>query len=226
MLTKDTLSNGLYLQDFAALSNLAWTEEQILESLAATLAKRPAQGEIWLFGYGSLIWNPLLDFVRRENATLHDWHRSFCLRMVAGRGSSQAPGRMLAVEPGGITEGVAFQLDGPELEHDLQCVWRREMVFGSYIPVWAPVELADGTHIEALVFVADPTYALYEQDSAVSVVARQMSVAYGAHGSNADYLRLLSNALHANGLDDGYVDALHREVERHLTTRTFIAAEP
>lgn len=65
MLTKDTLSNGLYLQSLAALSNLAWSEERIQESLDATMAKRPGHGEIWLFAYGSLIWNPLLDFGNR-----------------------------------------------------------------------------------------------------------------------------------------------------------------
>ncbi|QXI45908.1 gamma-glutamylcyclotransferase [Pseudomonas anuradhapurensis] len=215
MLTKDTLSNGLYLQSLAALSNLAWSEERIQESLDATMAKRPGHGEIWLFAYGSLIWNPLLDFVRRELATLKGWHRSFCLKMVAGRGTPDVPGRMLALEPGGITDGVVFQLDGPELERDLQCVWRREMVFGSYTPIWAPIHLEDQTSIDALVFVADPGYALYEADSSVSTIAYQMAVARGTHGTNAEYLRLLRKALYANGLSDNYVEALHLEVERH-----------
>ncbi|MCY1303843.1 Glutathione-specific gamma-glutamylcyclotransferase [compost metagenome] len=215
MLTKDALSNGLYLKSLSAYSNLVWTEERILESLHRTMAKRPSEGELWLFAYGSLIWNPLLDFVRREVATLKGWHRSFCLKMVAGRGTADVPGRMLAVEPGGVTHGVAFQLDGPELERDLQCVWRREMVFGSYIPVWASATLADGSPIDALVFVADPSYSLYEADSSVSSIAYQMSVARGTHGSNAEYLRLLQKALHSNGLVDSYVDALHGEVERH-----------
>ncbi|WP_315810357.1 gamma-glutamylcyclotransferase [Pseudomonas sp. C9-3] len=226
MLTKDALSNGLYLKSFSALADLVWSEERILESLANTLARRPEGGDIWLFAYGSLIWNPLLDFVRREAAILTDWHRSFCLRMVAGRGSVEKPGRMLAVEPGGHTQGIAFQLGGPTLEHDLQCVWRREMVFGSYIPVWANITLANGAPVQALVFVADPTYALYERDSTITRIAHQVAVACGPHGSNAEYLYLLRNALHDNGLSDGYVAALALEVERCSRGCPAVAASP
>ncbi|BAN47952.1 gamma-glutamylcyclotransferase [Metapseudomonas resinovorans] len=216
MLTKDALSSGLYLKSFESFEGLLWSEARILQSLDETLSARTGNGDIWLFAYGSLIWNPLLDFIERAVATLHGWQRSFCLRMVAGRGTEAAPGRMLAVEPGGHTQGVAYRLGGEVLHHDLQCVWRREMVFGSYRPVWERITLADGNQTEALVFVADPAFSLYEADSSVVAIARQIALASGPHGSNAEYLQLLQQALREHGLSDHYIDALATTVACHL----------
>jgi glutathione-specific gamma-glutamylcyclotransferase len=117
MITRKSIQSGIYLQSFASCpGEVLWTQEKIDVSLSETLQSRPADGEIWLFGYGSLIWNPLFEYDAREVATLHGWHRSFCLRAIAGRGSPDAPGRMLSLEPGGFTRGVALRL--PEVGLD------------------------------------------------------------------------------------------------------------
>lgn len=111
VLSRKLILSGAYLQAFAsALGDTLWPLERIEASLNQTLEKRPRNTDVWLFGYGSLLWNPLFEFDAREIATLHGWHRSFCLRVVAGRGSVEAPGRMLSLEPGGSTTGVALRL--------------------------------------------------------------------------------------------------------------------
>ncbi len=78
----------------------------------------PDEGPVWIFGYGSLMWNPALEFTESCTGTLVGWHRAFCLRLTAGRGTAHQPGRMLALKEGGRTTGVAYRL--PEtLEQEL-----------------------------------------------------------------------------------------------------------
>ena len=157
MLTRQAIDSGEYLEHFVSLPNL-WTTDRIERSLAETMKSKPAQtDEVWIFAYGSLMWNPMLQFDQRQVATLHGWHRSFCLHMDVGRGSPELPGRMLALESGGHTQGFALKLCPSTMADELRRVWIREMVLGSYRPVWAPVTLDDGTETQAIAFTADTT---------------------------------------------------------------------
>lgn len=215
MLTRDSIRSGLYLESLELPKELLWSQARIDSSLAAVINARPDMGAVWVFAYGSLMWNPLLEFDRREAATLHGWHRSFCMRSVAGRGSLVRPGRMLALEPGGTTQGVALRLAGPRRDEELRVVWTREMVSGSYRPTWAPVILADGTSTYAIAFVADPTRPLFEKDASVETTAPIIAAASGSFGSNADYVFQLEAALLTGGLRDPYVESLANTL-RHI----------
>lgn len=209
MLTRESLQSGLYLEKLELPAEFRWTPELIDASLRDTLAARPSDvHEVWVFAYGSLMWNPLLDFDRRSVATLHGWHRSFCMKSIAGRGTPEHPGRMLGLESGGATQGVALRLADSQHEEELRMVWRREMVGGAYRPTWAPVTLDDGTHTRAIAFVVDPTKPLFERDASVATVAPVIARAAGSFGSNAEYVFKLEAALHECGLRDSYIDSL------------------
>lgn len=209
MLTKDQITSGAYLENFGEMpKDLLWTLEQIEQSMRETLAKRHERGDIWVFGYGSLLWNPLLNFAGQKRATLQGWHRSFCMRIIAGRATVSTPGRMLALEPGGSTQGVAFRLTEQVAREELILLWVREMPTGAYRPVWAPIAMDDGTHATALVFVAEPDHPLYEKDASVEAVTRHISGASGPMGSNAEYVHKLNNALCESGFVDEYIGAL------------------
>jgi cation transport protein ChaC len=141
MLTRQAIDSGDYLEHFASLPNL-WTTDRIERSLAETMKSNPAETDnVWIFAYGSLMWNPMIHFDRRQVVTLHGWHRSFCLHMDVGRASPEMPGRMLALEAGGHTQGIALKLSPSTMADELRRVWIREMVLGSYKPMWAPVTL-------------------------------------------------------------------------------------
>jgi cation transport protein ChaC len=214
MLTREAISSGAYLEHFEALPNL-WTLERIRRSLTETLKARPVDAvDTWIFAYGSLMWNPMVEFEKRQTATLHGWHRSFCLRMVAGRGSPDGPGRMLALLPGGHTNGVALKLPVGRLDDELQLIWIREMVLGSYRPTWAPITLDDATETYALAFVADESREQFEPDSCVATVAPLIATAMGKFGSNSEYLLKLREALVEHGLLDSYIEELSSEIER------------
>jgi glutathione-specific gamma-glutamylcyclotransferase len=220
MLTRQAINSGEYLDHFESLPNL-WTTERIKRSLAETMASKPAEtDDVWIFAYGSLMWNPMVHFDRRPVATLHGWHRSFCLRMDIGRASPEMPGRMLALESGGHTHGVALKLSPSTLEEELRLVWIREMVLGSYRPTWAPVTLDDATQTHAIAFVADTSGEQYAIDSCVTTVAPLVSTAAGKFGSNAEYLFKLKAALDECGFHDPYIDALAGEVQRFSLCRS------
>lgn len=214
MLTREAINSGAYLEHFESQPNL-WTCERIQSSLTETLQARPADAEnTWIFAYGSLMWNPVVEFEKRRTATLHGWHRSFCLRMVAGRGSPEGPGRMLALQPGGHTQGVALKLPPATLDDELRLIWIREMVLGSYRPTWASITLDDGTETHALAFVADESREQFEPDSRVATVAPLIGTAAGKFGSNTEYLLKLHEALIECGLQDSYIEELASEIER------------
>jgi cation transport protein ChaC len=216
MLNRNAISSGAYLESFDSLPReMLWTQAQIDASLAQTMQQHPQEGgDVWVFAYGSLMWNPISDFDSRRIATLHGWHRSFCIRLIAGRGTPQQPGRMLSLEPGGSTQGVALRLCGATLEEELRILWIREMVTGAYRPTWAPVTLDDGTEVCAIAFVAERGDSQYEGDARAAAIAPSMAVAAGLFGTNAEYVFKLQSALADCGMNDPYIDELACELTR------------
>ena len=179
--------------------------------MCRALERRPGGGPLWVFGYGSLMWNPVFDAEETRLATLHGWHRAFCLRLTAGRGTVSRPGRMLALQPGGQTTGLAFRLSATSLCEDLELLWKREMLTGCYCPQWCQLRCQDSDAVTALVFVSDPKHPLSEADTCVQRVAPLIAQASGPLGSNAQYLFALEQALQRYGMcDDGLRELAQR----------------
>ena len=217
MLTRDFLMNADCKTAFGAIEeSLLWSAEQRAASLAATLACRPDDGSVWIFGYGSLIWNPAFNYRESCTGTLPGWHRAFCLRLTAGRGSACQPGRMLALNEGGRTTGVAYRLPDDTLEEELTLLWKREMITGCYLPTWCKLELDDGRTVNALVFIMDPRHPLFEPDTSAQVIAPLIARASGPLGTNAQYLFSLEQALRKLGMHDASLDDLVASVRALL----------
>jgi len=181
---------------------LLWSCEQRAASLAATLACRPDHSPVWIFGYGSLMWNPVFEADEVASASLDGWHRAFCLRLTAGRGTAAHPGRMLALKEGGMTQGLAFRLPEARLHDELALLWKREMITGCYLPTWCELSLEDGRRVTALVFIMDPRHPLYEDDTCPQAVAPLIAAATGPLGSNAQYLFSLEAELTRRGMEE------------------------
>ncbi|MBI3673688.1 MAG: gamma-glutamylcyclotransferase, partial [Rhizobiales bacterium] len=88
-------------------------EEEIAASRAGTLARVSPHADTWLFGYGSLMWRPEMEFAEQRIAHLKAWHRRFCLWQWRYRGSRERPGLMMALDRGGSCSGVAFRIAAP-----------------------------------------------------------------------------------------------------------------
>jgi glutathione-specific gamma-glutamylcyclotransferase len=179
-------------------------------SLRATLALRPV-GDVWLFGYGSLIWNPILHFVERRTACIRGWHRSFCLSSLIVRGSTDNPGLVLGLEAGGECMGVAFRIADDMLEPELSLLWRLEML--SNVPRWLDV-LQEGARFgTAIAFTVDRSADHYIGELELDELIRRLSTASGALGSAADYLFRTCEALRSHGIPDPDLEQLAARVD-------------
>ncbi|PWC16306.1 gamma-glutamylcyclotransferase [Brenneria corticis] len=213
MLTRDFLQKADCRTSFGRIEEtLLLTPQQRAESLAQTLARRPDESPVWVFGYGSLMWNPVFDAEEACLATLHDWHRAFCLRLTAGRGTVGRPGRMLALQPGGQTTGLAFRLAEASLREDLELLWKREMLTGCYRPEWCELQRQNSDTVTALVFVSESGHPLIEEDTCIHRVAPLIAQASGPLGTNAQYLFALEQELQNHGMADDELSELARLV--------------
>jgi cation transport protein ChaC len=189
------------------------TEAERAESLRATLAARP-EGDVWLFAYGSLIWNPTIRVVEQRTARIQGWHRAFCLSTIAGRGTLELPGLVLGLDAGGHCEGLAFRLAEEDLEGELTLVWRREMVASAYVPRWMDVLDRDGRRFGgAITFTIDPAGTYYAGGLAAEAVIERLATAAGHLGSSAEYLFQTRDGLRAHGIPDPELEALAAKVE-------------
>lgn len=210
MMTRDTLLNGDYLKAHEALlpPEILWSMADIEASLNSTLRKRVESAPVWLFAYGSLMWNPLFEYEEVQPATLEGWQRQFSIRLTSGRATVDSPGRMLSLGPGGSTEGVAFRVPDQNLERELTLAWVREMVAGFYVPEWMRVQLQNGNTVNALVFTGRSDHPMYEVDSSSRNVAQVVMNAEGYLGSNAEYVHKLRAALAELGISDCYINEI------------------
>jgi glutathione-specific gamma-glutamylcyclotransferase len=212
-LSRRHLEQGLMQQMYAAASEPghALTVEQLSDSLRAALAAKPKGAGWWVFGYGSLLWNPIFPVAESRPAIVRGLHRRFCLRSIALRGTREQPGLVLGLLPGGSCRGVAYRLPSPVAIDELHLLWRREMVVGSYNPRWVRVD-ADGRAMHALAFVVKRAHPQCACGLSIEEQARIIAVAKGFGGSSLDYLERTRVALVSHGVVDRYLEDLAARV--------------
>ena len=126
ILTRDSILSGkiheIVREEDSSMRLL--TEEERKESLLSMFSDRKIDQDVWVFGYGSLIWNPAIHFERKDIMTIYGFHRKFCLKTYLGRGNKEAPGLVLALDHGGSCRGIAFKLPAKIAAHELEIIWR------------------------------------------------------------------------------------------------------
>ena len=171
---------------------------------------------LWVFAYGSLIWDPGIFVNQIRHARIDGWHRSFCMKIEGGRGSPQQPGLMAALDKGGTCAGTAFRISADHVGQETEILWMREMFSGSYLPVFVNAETPQGT-LDALTFVMDRRNRRYVPGLTPDEAARIIARAEGNLGPNFDYLDNLVGHLAELGIDDPAMTDLHA---RALAMRT------
>ena len=190
------------------LGGEAWSDARLQQSLARTLHHAPP-GDVWIFAYGSLIWNPLFPVAEERVARVHGLHRAFCIWSRLGRGSPDRPGLVLGLDRGGNCRGVVLRLEAHHALDELALVWRREMVTGAYRPTWVKAHTGDGV-VDAITFVADRTGPGYAGDLSEAEVAAVLRTGAGFLGTCSDYLAQTTAGLAARGIhDEGLVRLAH-----------------
>ena len=162
------------------------TEEELAAALDRILLEHD-EGDLWLFGYGSLMWKPELEFAESRPALLNGWHRRFCLWQWRYRGSRRHPGLMLALDRGGACRGVAYRIAAPGVRDKIAAVWRREMLGNGYLPRWVKLTTMQGP-VRGITFVANQGGERYAGRISDETVADHIANACGEYGTSAEYL--------------------------------------
>jgi cation transport protein ChaC len=170
-----------------------------------------ADEDVWVFAYGSLMWNPAFHFAQTQPATVHGYHRRFCLNSPVGRGTPERPGLMLGLERGGSCRGIAFRIEAAKAPEELDVILARELVAHAYRAIWVRVRMA-GEVRPAIAFAIDETLPTYAGRLPDEETARRIATASGALGHNADYLEDTVAHLDALGLRDRSLEAIRDRV--------------
>jgi glutathione-specific gamma-glutamylcyclotransferase len=195
------------------------SEEARRASLKSIRESVPAGADAWVFGYGSLMWNPAINVIDSRKAHVRGYHRMFCLTMKVGRGAPDKPGLMLGIDRGGSCTGVAHRIAADAVESELTILWLREMLSGAYEPRWVNADVEGQGRTRVLTFVINRYHPRYERALDEGEAARRIAAAEGTLGSNRDYLYRTVAWLDARGIEDGPMHALERRV-RELAGET------
>ncbi|KPP93743.1 MAG: cation transport protein ChaC [Rhodobacteraceae bacterium HLUCCA08] len=175
--------------------------------------------DMWVFGYGSLLWHPGFDPAEVVTARLDDYHRSFCMLSIHHRGTEERPGLVLALDamPGARCTGAALRV-APGQEDDVLAYLRdRELVSAAYLEAHVPLALQDGRAVRALAYVIDPDHRQYCRFD-LETQARMIAMAHGGRGPNTDYLFNTVAHLQAMGIADAELDWLTERVRALAAT--------
>lgn len=158
----------------------------------------------WIFGYGSLVWDPGFAWSSRLPARLDGFHRSFCMRSIHHRGTEARPGLVLALDaaPGARCWGIAYEIAPEVAAETLEYLRARELVSAAYLETKQTVALADGRRVAAVAYVIDRAHEQYCGGLDLETQARIILGAVGGRGPNADYLHQTARHLADLGLPD------------------------
>ena len=169
---------------------------------------------MWVFGYGSLLWNPGFEPIEQMRADLPGYRRSFCMLSIHHRGTPEDPGLVLALDKAEATDlcaGLALRVDEREAEQVLQELRARELISSAYVERWVDLPLADGRRERAVTYVVDrdhAQYCCYGLDQQAEIIAR----AVGGRGPNPEYLYKTADMLRDLGIPDPQLDYLAKKV--------------
>lgn len=158
-------------------------------------------GDLWVFGYGSLMWNPGFEHVERMPALLRGGHRALCILSTHYRGTPEVPGLVLGLVRGGACRGIAFRVAAKKARETHAYLTEREQVTKVYQEQWRRLTLGDGRQVSALTYFADtmhPQYVRLPRDEILSRVRH----AHGRAGSCRDYVLSTIAAMAQVGVRD------------------------
>ena len=164
---------------------------------------------LWVFGYGSLIWDPGFPVAERVVARANGWHRSFCMRSIHHRGTPEQMGLVLALDRAETyCDGVAFRVLPGEEVATLAVLRERELISAAYLEDCLQVDTIDGRSLAALTYVIDPGHVQYCGGLDLQEQAQIIAHAVGGRGPNRDYLFATAEHLAALGIADVDLDDL------------------
>jgi len=187
-------------------------------SLARAEAEWGGRGDLWVFGYASLIWRPEFEALERRIARVHGYHRALQMRSRVNRGTPARPGLVFALLAGGSCHGLAYRIAQRRVAHELPRLWAREMPNAVYDARWLACRTAQGP-VRALAFTLSrrsPNFTGPLADDEMLDILRHAS---GRYGATLAYLLETASGLAAHGIRDRKVEGLVALARRHALAR-------
>ena len=164
--------------------------------------------DVWIFGYGSLIWRPDFDYVEKHAARVHGWHRALRMWSRLNRGTPELPGLVFGMLSGGSCRGLVFRVAKEHACDVLTTLWQREMVAGIYDPKWLPCQTATHGTVTALAFTLSRKSASHAAALTDRDYCRIFANAAGRYGTTHDYALRTFEELRRLGIHDRALDRL------------------
>ncbi len=209
---------------------LAWVLEffhsdEVREANRVQVLKDHPQEDLWVFAYGSLMWDPAFLFSEVRRAHVPDYERRFILKeMYGGRGNREAPGLMAALDRGSGCDGLIFRIPHNTIDVETEILWRREFVAPGYVPTFVNA-IADGQSYRTLTFLAD-----YDAEQICGDISRAEQIkcllqGNGFLGTSLEYLENVVAHFQALGIRDEDSEALLDEARSALAKEPIAARE-
>jgi cation transport protein ChaC len=172
---------------------------------------RLPKGELWVFGYGSLMWSPCFAYREKAPARIHGYHRALCILSTRYRGTHHRPGLVMGLCRGGSCWGMAFRIAASQVGRALRRLWNREMPRRVYQPRLVRAQLGRSRRsVRALAFLADPTHPAYVRELDLQGRARLVAQGIGQRGRCVDYIRKTLQHMHEVGVRDPHLERILR----------------
>ncbi|MEQ8665541.1 MAG: gamma-glutamylcyclotransferase [Rhodospirillales bacterium] len=158
--------------------------------------------DMWVFGYGSLMWKPEFPHAEIRDACLYGYHRALCIYSTAYRGTPEQPGLVFGLDTGGSCRGRALRVAAQDIDAVVEYLYSREMITNVYRPVMGATRIADIGRVRALVFVADSSHVQYAGALSDLETARLVAQGNGPAGACIEYVRSTLDHLRELGVKD------------------------
>lgn len=195
-------------------AGIPFVDDDTLKASSATfIQQNNIDDALWIFGYGSLIWNPQLNYTNQQIIAIEGFQRNFCIRSVIGYGTQTCSGLMLAVEeqPQATCAGIAYKIEKVDLEQELYHYWQREMRTDVYIPKIIECTI-DNKTVKLLTIVINKKSRLYQSKLSLGQQASMIARGKGIMGDNVTYLNKLITHLQQHEISDDYLNTLQQTV--------------
>ena len=169
-----------------------------------------AAGDLWVFGYGSLMWRPGFEFIEQVPARLIGEHRALCVYSFDHRGTPEKPGLVLGLDRGGACRGIAFRVDATKRDATIQYLREREQTTNVYREVTRSVWLDNPARerVSAMAYVVDRGHVQYAGRPSLTEQLHFVRQGHGRSGANRDYVLSTVKAIEAEGFRDAQLHQL------------------
>src|SRR5512134_2384290 len=163
------------------------------------------RGDLWIFGYGSLMWAPGFRPAEQKTGLVRGYHRAMCILSHRYRGTPRKPGLVMGLCRGGSCWGIAFRVPAARVPRVVRALWKREMLNNVYVPTLLQVTVGPKQRVRALAFVADATHRQFVRELDLHGRARLVAQGIGERGRCVDYIRNTLEHMLALGVNDPHL---------------------